>query len=206
MYITKGGSTLFAQTHKIISEHVHKNIKNILGIELNKFNLIYGSIKPDISYSLAKLDHFKPQSFNFVCNEINELSNYDFKSNKEFIKLISTRIGIATHFISDFFCIPHNDRAKYENNFIEHFKYENRLHKLFKNFDEKIEISNNHFNICNYSPESIKILVDKFHKQYEARGESPLNDVRSSIQISSIVALFILYNSLNNNKVISLAS
>ncbi len=197
---------MFAQTHKIISEHVHNNIKSILGVDLNKLNLIYGSIKPDISYSLAKLDHFKPQSFEFVCNEINELSSYDFEQNKEFIKLISTRIGVATHFISDFFCVPHNDRDKYENNFIEHFKYENSLHKLFKNFNEKIEIPHNYFNISNCSSESVKILVDKFHAQYKNRGESPLNDVRSSIQVSSIVALFIIYNSLNKNKVIQLAS
>lgn len=197
---------MFAQTHKIISEHVHNNIKSILGVDLNKLSLIYGSIKPDISYSLAKLDHFKPQSFEFVCNEINELSNYEFEQNKEFIKLISTRIGVATHFISDFFCVPHNDRTKYENNFIEHFKYENSLHKLFKNFNEKIEIPDNDFNISNYSSESVKILIDKFHTQYQNRGESPLNDVRSSIQVSSIVALFIIYNSLNNNKVIQLAS
>jgi len=203
----KGGTTLLAQTHKIISEHVHYTIKEVLGVDLNKLNLIYGSIKPDIAYSLVTMDHFKPQSFNFVCNEINELSNYDFQSNKEFIKLISTRIGVATHFISDFFCVPHNDRATYKNNFINHVKYEHKLHKLFKNFNDSIEISKDYFNINNNCSDPIKTLIDDLHHQYQRRGESLLNDVQSSIHVSSIVGLFIVYNALNNkNKIIEFAS
>lgn len=207
----KGGHKLLAQTHKIISEHVHRNIKEILGVDLNKLSLIYGSIKPDIAYSLVKMDHFKPQSFNFVCNEINELSNYDFQSNKEFIKLISTRIGIATHFISDFFCVPHNDRATYKNNFIEHIKYEHQLHKVFKTFTDPIEISKNDFNISNTHCDIIKTLIDDLHMQYQNRGESLINDVRSSIHVSSIVSLFIVGNALKNghnniDKIIEIAS
>ena len=93
---------MLPQTHKIISEHVYDNIKNTFNVDLNKRSLIYGSIKPDIAYSLVKLDHFKPQSFDFICDEINKLSNYDFELNKEFIKFLSRRIGVVTHFISDF--------------------------------------------------------------------------------------------------------
>lgn len=196
----KGGPPLLAQTHKIISEHIHYNIKKVLGVDLNKLSLIYGSIKPDIAYKFVTMDHFKPQSFDFVCNEINELSNCDFQSNKEFIKLISTRIGIATHFISDFFCVPHNDRATYQNNFINHIKYEHKLHKLFKTMNQNIEISKDFFNINNDHSDPIKTLIDDLHHQYQRRGESLLNDAESSIHVSSIVGVFIVYNALNNNK------
>ncbi|ABW19372.1 zinc dependent phospholipase C family protein [Alkaliphilus oremlandii] len=200
---------MLAQTHKIISEHVHSNVKEILGVDLNKFNLIYGSIKPDIAISLAKLDHFKPQSFDFVCNNINDLSSYNFQFNKEFIKQLSTRIGVVTHFISDFFCVPHNDRLTYQHHFIEHVKYEHDLHKLFKNFDEKIDVTKDYFNLNNNDSSPIKTLIDDMHLQYQRRGESLLNDVQSSIRMSSIVALFIIYNSLNNsnrfNKIIQVA-
>lgn len=197
----KGGSTLLPQTHKIISEHIYRNVKDILGVDLNKRSLIYGSIKPDIVYSLVKLDHFKPQSFDFICEEINKLSNYNFESNKEFIKLISNRIGIVTHFISDFFCVPHNDRATYKNNFINHIKYEHKLHQLFKLFSDKdkIDIPYDCFNIDNNQSNSIKNFIDTLHLQYEQRGESLLNDLKSSIAVSSMVGLFIVYNALNKN-------
>lgn len=193
---------MLPQTHKIISEHVYNNIKDTLGVSLNKSSLIFGSIKPDIAYSLVKLDHFKPQSFDFICDEINELSTHSFQSNKEFNKFISNRIGIVTHFISDFFCVPHNDRQTYKKNFINHIKYEHKLHKLFKSFDGKIDVSNNYFNIDNSNSEYIKALIDILHLKYENRGESLLNDLESSIHVSSIVGLFIVYNALNSNNII----
>ncbi|MCK9267944.1 MAG: zinc dependent phospholipase C family protein [Alkaliphilus sp.] len=196
---------MLPQTHRIISEHVYNNIKNILGVNLNRRSLIYGSIKPDISYNLVKLEHFKPQSFNFICDEINRLSDYKFESNKEFIKFFSRHIGIVTHFISDFFCVPHNDRITYENNFIDHIKYEHRLHQLFKSFDSRIKVSKKHFNVNNGNSYSIKILVDALHLQYTQRGESLINDLYSSIYASSIVGLFIIYNALNNNIIINAA-
>lgn len=204
----KGGTILLPQSHKIISEHVHKNVKDILGVNLNKRSLIFGSIKPDIAYSLVKLDHFKPQSFNFICDEINKLSNYNFESNKKFINLISNRIGIVTHFISDFFCVPHNDRVTYENNFINHIKYEHKLHQLFKSFNEEIDISSickDCLNLDNSQSYSIKNFIDALHLQYEKRRESLLNDLISSISVSSMVGLFIVYNALKQNMVVQVA-
>ncbi|MFW5649350.1 MAG: zinc dependent phospholipase C family protein [Candidatus Alkaliphilus sp. MAG34] len=190
---------MLPQTHKIISEHVYNNIKETFNVKLNKRSLIYGSIKPDIAYSLVKLDHFKPQSFDFICDEINKLSNYRLELNKEFIKFFSRRIGIVTHFISDFFCVPHNDRVTYENNFIDHIRYEHQLHQLFKSFDGRIHISKGCFNIGNDNPDSIRALVDAFHLQYIKKDESFVSDLYNSIHVSSIVGLFIIYNMLNNN-------
>ena len=200
-----GGAVLFPQTHRIISEHVYDNIRSILGVNLNKRSLIYGSIKPDVAYNLVKLEHFKPQSFDFICDEINKLSDCKFEPNKEFIKFFSRHIGIVTHFISDFFCVPHNDRITYENNFIDHIKYEHRLHQLFKSFDSKINVSKKYFDINNDNSDSIKILVDALHLQYTQRGESLINDLYSSIHASSIVGLFIIYNALNNNIIVNAA-
>ncbi len=196
---------MLPQTHKIISEHVYNNIKDTLGVSLNKSSLIFGSIKPDIAYSLVKLDHFKPQSFDFICDEINELSTHSFQSNKEFNKFISNRIGIVTHFISDFFCVPHNDRVTYKNNFPDHFKYEIKLHKLFKFFNETVDLSKDCFALDNNKSESIKNFIDALHLQYEQRGESLLNDLKSSIAVSSMVGLFILNNAINNNIIVSAA-
>ncbi len=196
---------MLPQTHKIISDHVYSNIKNVFGVDLNKLNLIYGSIKPDIVYNLVRLEHFKPQSFDFVCNRINELSNCRFKSNKESVKLFSNQIGVVTHFISDFFCVPHNDRRTYKNNFIKHIKYEHRLHQLFKSFDNKIDVSENYLYINNINPDIIRSLIDTLHFEYTKRGKSLINDLYSSIHASSVVGLFIVYNALNNNTLTDVA-
>lgn len=185
-------------THKIISEHLHRNVKETLGIELNKTSLIYGSIKPDISPSFFKVKHFKPQSFSIVINEILELSQNDLVSNKAFMKQFSQQIGEVTHFIADYFCVPHNDRKTYHKNFINHLTYEGQLHRLFKDFNQKIEVKSQQFNAENYTVEKIQNIINRLHYDYQFRGESLSNDMKSSIHSVSAVALFIVYNAAKN--------
>jgi len=189
---------MFPHTHKIISEHLHENILNTLGVELNKNSLIYGSIKPDLAPSLAKLDHFKPQTFNLIMNEIHRLSQTSFTENRDFIKHFSTQIGVVTHFIADFFCVPHNDRVKYRKaTIINHMLYENNLHKIFKDFDDKINASKDNFNVDNYSAHIIKCSIEQLHHEYILREESFMNDLTSSLEATSAVGLYIVRHAIS---------
>ncbi|MBM7616382.1 zinc dependent phospholipase C family protein [Alkaliphilus hydrothermalis] len=189
---------MFPHTHKIISEHLHESIVNTLGVELNKNSLIYGSIKPDIAPSLAKLDHFKPQSFELIMNEIHRLSQTSFANNKEFIKNFSSQIGVVTHFIADFFCVPHNDRIKYRKaTIVSHMIYENNLHKLFKDFDGKVIASQEDFTVDNYSAHIIKRAIEQLHQQYNSREESFMNDLTSSLEATSAVGLYIVRHAIS---------
>jgi len=165
---------------------------------LNKNSLVYGSIKPDIAPSLAKLDHFKPQSFDLIMNEIHRLSQMSFANNKEFIKNFSTQIGVVTHFIADFFCVPHNDRVKYRKaTFISHMIYENNLHKIFRDFDGKVSALKEDFTVDNYSAHIIKCAIDQLHQKYNARDESFMNDLTSSLEATSAVGLYIVRHAIN---------
>ncbi|QUH24392.1 zinc dependent phospholipase C family protein [Serpentinicella alkaliphila] len=183
---------MFPQTHRIISQHVHHHVSELLGVNLNKSSLTYGSIKPDIAPHLAKLAHFKPNTFDYICDEINELSKFSLVPNVQFMKLVSTNIGVVTHFIADYFCVPHNDRATYKNNFLQHMKYENNLHKLFKSFDKKIDLTDTAHIFYTNNNISIKDYLETLHLEYTNRGESLENDLESSVLASSSVALFII--------------
>ncbi|MDR5659618.1 zinc dependent phospholipase C family protein [Serpentinicella sp. ANB-PHB4] len=184
---------MFAHTHRIISQHINNNIKSHLGIELNINSLVYGSIEPDIKPSLAKLAHFKPDTFDQICEEIDHLSQYRLTTNEAFIKFLSRKIGITTHFISDYFCVPHNDRQKYKHNFLAHVKYEQQLHRLFKKFDKSIHLDS-FIEVCQSPDFAIKNYLEDFHKEYTNRGESLENDLQSAITASSAVAIFIITN------------
>ncbi|WP_026477015.1 zinc dependent phospholipase C family protein [Alkaliphilus transvaalensis] len=191
---------MFPQTHKIISEYLHENISKNFGIELNRKSLIYGSIKPDIVPSLAKLDHFKPQTFNLILDEVHRLSNYQLNPNHESLKDFSTQIGVVTHFIADYFCLPHNDRVKYRKaTIVSHLIYENNLHKLFKEYHgqfKDIVIPKKTFNVPNYASHLIKGVVDELHTEYSLREESLMKDLTSSLQATLAVTSYIIYHVL----------
>ncbi len=185
-------------SHKIISEHVYKVVTDTLGVKLNKNQLIYGSIKPDLTPKFLRLEHFKPESFNQIMDEVKELSISQFSENSLFIKQFSQQLGVVTHFIADYFCVPHNDRNTYKNHFIDHVVYEYKLEKLFKSHSHKTTIIKEAFNVNNYSSSPISNVIDSLHSSYTMRGESMTNDVISSLDAVSTVALFTTYNAINN--------
>lgn len=191
---------LLPQSHIIIATQIYKNIDKKLNIKLDKTQLIYGSVKPDIPLYLSGIPHFKPQSFNYICNRIHELSLQPLFNNREFIKYLSREIGIVTHYIADYFCVPHNDRSTYKNHFLNHFTYESNLHREYKSHIDSIDISRNLFHLDNNSLHSIKSLIDDLHDIYKSKGESFKNDVVSSIEACVLVGLHIIYNSKSNLK------
>ncbi|ABR47895.1 conserved hypothetical protein [Alkaliphilus metalliredigens QYMF] len=192
---------MIAQSHKLISEHIHMQVKETLGVELNKNSLIYGSIKPDIAPRLAKMQHFKPQSFNYICEQIQDLSQYSLIENEELIKLISRQLGVITHFVADFFCLPHNDRITYrKSHFLNHFYYESKLHGFIKDYNKKIDITTSQFNYDNHSNHSIQNFLDGLHQQYLGRSEGYMNDVTSAMNATTLVSLFVIYHTLSNQR------
>lgn len=161
-------------------------------------NLIYGSIKPDIPLHFKGLKHFKPQSYEYITDEIYRLGKLSLCNNTEQIKLLSKQIGIVTHYIADYFCVPHNDRATYKNNFLNHLAYESNLHKLYKTYNNKIDVPKSYFNIENTTSHPIKSLVDTLHGTYSLKNESLKNDLESSIEAVVIVGLYIVYHNIIN--------
>lgn len=185
---------MLPQSHIIIATHIHRNVKEKFNIELDKTSLIYGSIKPDIPFHSSGLPHFKPDSFNVICNQIHQLAQSNLIYNKEFIEIFSKQIGIITHYIADYFCVPHNDRKKYKDHFISHLQYENNLHKLYKSSNVIPVIKNTDFNMENQNINTIKSIINTLHKIYNVKNSSLMNDFESSIEATNIITSYIIFH------------
>ncbi|WP_143151279.1 zinc dependent phospholipase C family protein [Tepidibacter formicigenes] len=182
------------QTHKIIANHMHYNIKNSLNVNLNENFLIYGAMKPDIAPRLAIKKHYKNQSFDFVLDEILNLINDGLKENPISINKFSTKLGVISHFLSDFFCLPHHDRHYYHDKLIEHLKYEKTLHEHFTNFKglDKIKIPY----LENIDKNNIKNFIEELHDIYKNNKMGFENDITGSINISCAIGILIVENSI----------
>ncbi|WP_242939255.1 zinc dependent phospholipase C family protein [Tepidibacter thalassicus] len=182
------------QTHKIIANHMYNNIKNSLNVKLNKKFLVYGAMKPDISPRLAIKKHYKEHSFDFVLNEILNLINNGLNENQISINKFSTKLGVISHFLSDFFCLPHHNREYYHDKLMEHLKYEKNLHEYFVNFKglNKIRIPY----LENIDKENIKNFIEELHSIYKNNTMGFENDVEGSINISCAIGILIVENSI----------
>jgi len=127
---------IFADTHKIIAGNIHENIYNIYGIELDKNRLLWGCVAPDILPQYRLRRHYKKESLNYVVKEITKLifiSRYvdiDSDTDPIAIKILSKKIGIISHYLSDYVCLPHAERWTFtSNNVIKHINYESKLNE-----------------------------------------------------------------------------
>lgn len=134
---------IFKDTHKIIASNIHSNIYDIYGIKLDKDKLLWGSVAPDILPQFKLHRHYQKESLNYVVNEIVKLifiSRYiEFNRKIEpiTIRVLSKKIGIISHYLSDFVCLPHAERWTFTTNMVKHINYESRLNDYSSNHDFK---------------------------------------------------------------------
>ena len=81
--------------------------------------------------------HYKEYSIDFLVNEIVSLiylsKIFDFKKLDRFKKkYFSKKLGVISHFLSDYMCLPHKENMTFDNSFREHCKYEKDLNKFAK--------------------------------------------------------------------------
>jgi len=134
---------MLGPTHKLIANNIYKSVEEIYDIKLNRDELLWGSVAPDILPQLKLHRHYQKESLNYVVNEIVKLifiSRYcDLRSKCDPItmKYISKKIGIISHYLSDFVCRPHSERWTFTRNMLKHISYESKLNEYAKDYEYK---------------------------------------------------------------------
>lgn len=171
---------MIVPTHRLIAHYVYNYIQLKAGIGLDKKWFTFGNVLPDVKPYYIKRKHFYCVSFDYVISLINSLENdMDRISMKEF----SLRLGIISHYVSDFFCYPHNDRAYFKGRLKEHMQYEYKLHSSFSSIAK--------WHICDtsfYDLDEAQI-INSFRKIYLEEGMCIKNDIKFTLDAVSAIGL-----------------
>ncbi|MCX8130538.1 MAG: zinc dependent phospholipase C family protein [Clostridia bacterium] len=183
-------------THLYISKSVQKVIESKMNIKLNSIGFLYGNIKPDISSSYIKIPHYKEDSINFLKREIKEMISYRFTRLPKCTKQFSERLGVITHYLSDYFCHAHS--KQFSGNMVEHYFYESKLSQFYKansgninsfNDLETTDIAEDYEAVCN--------CIEDLHSKYLKSGISFESDILFALNICVTVCLFIVSSCMN---------
>ena len=197
---------MLPQSHVVIAGLIYDDIQREHQVKLNKSQLVFGSVKPDIYSGIPKLKHFKPQSFDTICREISSLAATRIDANEAALGKLSQKIDIVTHYIADYFCIPHNDRKTYQHHIVNHLRYEMQLHKMFKDSDPVMMHKPSGAVPDLSHTEMVMNYLDHLHIVYESRPDSYLNDLASSINAARSVASLIVRHSITGSASHTLAA
>ncbi len=165
-------------SHMIISMKVKHSVEELFPVKLKTFKFLYGSIKPDISRKFSDIPHFKADSQEFVRAELDKILRTEYSDYLESKGDFSERLGVLTHYLSDFFCHAHSDR--FEGGKLMHGIYEMKLMiycgaKLRK-ISRQQKRSTYSFCSCN---SDIFGFIDNLHSSYSDLERSPslLDDI-----------------------------
>ena len=117
--------------HIMIASKTYNLLEKEYGINIDRAAFIAGNVLPDTSFRMKRPVH-RIENWGERVNElIHELETKDFESNRRF----SLHLGIVCHFVSDFFCLAHND--PYYMKQLVHFVYETRQTSKFYRLRKK---------------------------------------------------------------------
>ena len=121
---TEGAAALNVLVHLMFAYHVRKIIKKDIGIKLNLLGYMVGNVLPDIRARFNSQPHYIDASLKYVVKSSQRLINNDERLSRDSYQF-SKRMGIINHYLSDFFCYPH--QAYYNEGLRRHMTYEFKM-------------------------------------------------------------------------------
>lgn len=179
--------------HLGISMKLKHVIEKNLHIRLNTISFLLGNIKPDISSQYINIPHFKKDAEGFIREEIQSILESKIYEYKSCPARFSERLGIITHYLSDFFCHAHSEY--FTKGMKEHYIYEMQLfiHSIIhtkditrSGYDMNIVTTHNASSICSY--------IDELHLKYlgVCKEAHPFMDITFTLQACSSLCISII--------------
>ncbi len=193
---------IFAESHKIVASNIYDNVLNIYGLKLDKEKLLWGSVAPDFLPQYKLIRHYQDESLNYIAKEIIRIifiSRY-LEFNKILdpltIKILSKKIGIISHYLSDYVCLPHANRWTFYDSMMKHIKYESELNDYAPNHSFKKNVINvDDIDIFNDESVALKVKIKNFIEdvveEYSLK-TSLKNDLDFALSLNLKITYFIL--------------
>lgn len=188
--------------HLGLSQAIRKAVENELDIKLSAFSFMYGNIKPDLNVSSVKIPHFKHTAMEFIQAEIEKLSVHRLNDSRRWSKQLSERIGVITHYLSDFFCYAHTEY--FESKHRSHLLYE---FQLLLHFQKSQNVLKRHSYIkpadIQFSSNNIITCIEETHDRYmKTIKENPFPfewDTANALTICILVCVSIISMCLDDD-------
>lgn len=157
-------------THLELSLRLKRVIERNLDIRLRTIPFILGNIKPDFVAPYTNMPHYKKDSEKkdseqFVREEILAILDSKIYESEKCPPQFSERLGVITHYLSDFFCHAHSE--SFPDKFLKHYLYEMQLSLYCLSHTKGITLRGEERPIAiQPNPYSIYNYIEELHAEY----------------------------------------
>lgn len=175
--------------HLMFSYRMRKIIKEESGITLNLFGFMFGNILPDLSTRFDSQPHNMNGSLNFIIKRTGGLLSHSKTKVARNSYQYSKNLGVITHYLSDFFCYPH--QKHYNKGLKDHGIYEMimiaKYRKGIKNYRQNFA---HHYH--SLAPNDFKKWIHEKNVIYNNQEVTCMNDISHALYASSMISRSIL--------------
>lgn len=105
----------------LLLAYVEENV----GVGFDHSAFLYGNLKPDLTGTYLTKRHYPSLMFDEVMDKIRTFCQ-KYTIHEQNGRDLSVDLGEICHYLTDFFCFPHNDDI-YDRNLLAHYVYEKRI-------------------------------------------------------------------------------
>lgn len=155
---------MLAHSHRQISNFIVQEMKS-QHLLLNPKQFSWGSVKPDYALPPFRKKHYMDETLEDVLEMIMMVSSTTIILPPN----ISESIGEITHYLTDFFTMPHSERWEFlkSGRTIEHIAYEKKLNQKIKNRSHFISIASLSMD-TKWEKEDLRAWILDCHEKYQS--------------------------------------
>ena len=180
-------------SHTCVARLLMNYVHETCGVTFDEPAFFYGNLKPDLKGTYLTKRHYPSLMYDEVMEKLRvfvETYRMGPKNGRE----LSVDLGEICHYMTDFFCYPHNDDI-YDHNLFAHYLYEKRIALCIKRklTEETFESWTEHI-IPPFSYEALVNRLADLHDRY--KNHTPRhcidNDLKYICQVVTTLVLSVI--------------
>ena len=176
-------------SHTYVAGLLLSHVRETMGVSFDDAAFCYGNLKPDLTGTYLTKRHYPSLMFDEVMDKLRAFcETYTIRAQNG--RDLSVDLGEICHYLTDFFCYPHNDDI-YDHNLLAHYIYEKRIALTIRRrltetrYDRFIEPV-----LPAYTVDSLIARIEALHDRYHAL---PAHGIGSDLEyISRVTAMLVL--------------
>lgn len=179
-------------SHTRVANLLLDYVQETCGVTFDPTAFRYGNLKPDLTGTYLTKRHYPSLMFDEVMDKIRAFTE-KYSIGPQNGRELSIDLGEICHFLTDFFCYPHNDDI-YDRNLFAHYVYEKRIaltirrrltEKKFERWVEPV--------LPPFSVEALMNRIEVMHERYKNTAHHGIdNDLVYICQVCATLVLAVI--------------
>lgn len=155
-------------SHTRVARLLMDYVQETCGVSFDEAAFFYGNLKPDLKGTYLTKRHYPSLMYDEVIEKLRVFVE-KYRIGPENGRELSVDLGEICHYMTDFFCYPHNDDI-YDHNLLAHYIYEKRIALTIKRklTEEKFETWAGYV-IPPFSFEALVNRIGDLHARYKTQ-------------------------------------